>query len=102
MTRGLLLKFCYTFLVCITCLSFGTYVALSNFKAKITINVNDFGEDNPEPSNETSKELTESFICVRYAKLYCSSNCTEQQFPLLSFEFASLDIKPSTPPPDLA
>ena len=103
MKSTLFLKFIYIFLCALTFLSFGTYTVLSNVKTKFVIAINDITDDSQESTNETSKELTESFLAENRVALCLSSVSFISEKILLSCaKFYSFGVEPSTPPPDLA
>lgn len=103
MKSTIFLKFLYTFLCAITFLSFGTYTVLGNLKSKATISITDTADDSQENANETSKELTESFLAENHVLLNLDTTVfISKKFPLTSASFYSFDEEPSTPPPDLA
>ncbi|TKC01709.1 hypothetical protein [Pedobacter cryotolerans] len=103
MKSALFLKFVYIFLCAIAFLSFGTYTILGNVKSKASISINDTSEDNQESTNETSKELTESFLAENHISLNLDIIVfNSEKLPLSSILFYSFGSEPSTPPPDLA
>lgn len=93
----------YIFLCAITFLSFGTYTVLGNLNSKATISITDSADDNQDNANETSKELTESFLAENHILLNLGTTLfITEKFPLSSVSFYSFGAEPSTPPPDLA
>jgi hypothetical protein len=101
MARRLLFKLSYIFLITITCLSFGNFILLDNFKSKTEKTTNHFAEEKAETNNETSKELTKSFLIANPLALNYPITLSIQKYPSLSHKIASLSLKPNTPPPDL-
>jgi hypothetical protein len=101
MARRLFFKLSYIFLITLTCLSFGTFILLDNFKPKTEKITNDFAEEKAQTNNETSKEITKNFLIANTLNINYPITLAIQKYPSITFKIASLSLKPSTPPPDL-
>ncbi len=94
-------QLCYLMFICLTCLSFGTYVLLENFKMKTESVSKDVAGENAESGKETSKELTSSYLFEKAIILLPISFSNLRKFTLLAINISSFSHTPNTPPPDL-
>ena len=101
MFKNQIKQLCYVMLIALTFLSFGSYVLLENFKAKIENVSNDISEESSESSKEASKELTSSYLFEKTLHLTHLYIFSVKQFPSLDIKVSSFSSKPNTPPPDL-
>ena len=88
-------------LISLTCLSFGSYVLLGDFKFKTENVSNDVSEENAESGKETSKELTNSYLFEKAIQLIPFASYANRNFHFLEVKIPLFSLKPNSPPPDL-